>query len=141
MSEDNARQREELQKLATELLWNWLTNADREAETIAYVEESLGLALSGRVTLVQSGEVEYGKGGVPPATVSKAGLSLLAVRLSNSFGLEADCYGDLETWPQYAAAHVGMAVDWHGLAARLLTRYAVEYVPGEAGGAAEGDDD
>jgi hypothetical protein len=52
--------------------------------------------------------------------------------LDKTYGMKAPLYDRVEGWLQLAALAVGSAVDYFQLADRLLRKYVVEYVPGEA---------
>jgi hypothetical protein len=114
-----------LQVWATDELYSYLTATDRIDRARDYVQEGAQLVLSGRVRLKDS--TRFGD----KANLSEQAQSVTALRLTRSFGVDADCYGDLDTWPQHIACGLGMIVDYNDLADRLLQRLAPEYVPGE----------
>jgi hypothetical protein len=59
-------------------------------------------------------------------------LCITTTRLNHSFGADGNCYRDLEAWPDWCGFSLGLCVNYHQLADRLLRRYVPEYVPSEA---------
>jgi hypothetical protein len=109
----------------TSLLFEYLTKGDRGR---GYVEEGAAAVLSGKIRLQDSNYVPPEKMGEPSQNL----LCLTATRLNRSFGEDGDCYGDLDKWPHWCAFGIGLQVNYHQLADRLLRKYVPEYVPSEA---------
>jgi hypothetical protein len=151
---DKARQDGNWHNEATAMLWCYLNYDDDRIRE--YILQGAELAMSDRVRLAQASylpepedepEPEEGepKNTTPPGEApapaaprkskyseSQNLLSLTATRLASSFGEDAKCYGNLETWPEFAAYNLGLEVNFHQLADRLLRKYVPEYVPSEA---------
>jgi hypothetical protein len=119
---------------ATDELHRWLTAPERLEKTREYMQEGAQAVLSNRVRLAESKTIEFPSGeardtyGGAPNT-SEALLSFAATRLHFTFSEDGDCYGDLGGWPHAAGYSVGLMVDYHDLAGRLLDQLVPEYVP------------
>jgi hypothetical protein len=109
----------------TALLFEYLSEKDRARE---YVEEGAEAVMSGKIRLQDSNYVPPEKMG----ELSQNLLCLTATRFARSFGEDGNCYRDLKAWPDWCGFSLGLAVNYHQVADRLLRRYVPEYVPSEA---------
>jgi hypothetical protein len=115
-------------RACTSSLYSWLTRPKQRGRVRKYVQQGVQLVRSGRVRLKESTGLGVTDGDASP---SEAALSVTATRLLRSFGPDSDCFGDLETWPEFAAFKFAWGVDFTALAHRLLCEMVPGYEPGE----------